>query len=102
MSYFLSGETAPYRMERGTFTRPYPKREFRDGSGGLGAFEVGFRFSRIDLDDGDVNGGRLNDWSAAFNWYPTHYARVMFNAVLANLAGADPMGIFQMRLQVAF
>ena len=101
-SYFLSGEARPYRTERGTFSRPKPKREFRDGSGGLGAFEVGVRFSRIDLDDGAVAGGRLNDWSFALNWYPFHYARVMSNFIVANLANAEPVAIFQMRLQVGF
>jgi phosphate-selective porin OprO/OprP len=101
-SYFLTGETRPYRTERGAFTRPKPKREFRDGSGGLGAIELGVRFSRIDLDDGAVTGGRLNDWSFAFNWYPSYYMQVMGNFIVANLANAEPVAIFQMRLQVAF
>jgi phosphate-selective porin OprO/OprP len=101
-SYFLTGETRPYRTERGTFSRPKPKREFRESSGGLGAFELGVRFSRIDLDDGAVTGGRLNDWSFAFNWYPSYYIQVMGNFIVANLANAEPVAIFQMRLQVGF
>jgi phosphate-selective porin OprO/OprP len=101
-SYFLTGETRPYRSERGTFSRPKPIREFRGGSGGLGAFELGVRFSRIDLENGAVTGGRLDDWSFAFNWYPSYYAQVMSNFIVANLANAEPVAIFQMRLQVAF
>jgi phosphate-selective porin OprO/OprP len=101
-SYFISGETARYRTDRGTFARPRPKREFRDGAGGQGAFEVGFRFSRIDLDDRNVTGGILNNYSAAFNWYPTYTSKVMFNFILADLKGAEPVAIFQMRLQFAF
>ncbi len=101
-SYFITGETARYRTERGTFARPRPKREFRDGAGGRGAFEVGFRFSRIDLSDRDVTGGILNDWSVAFNWYPVYSARVMFNFILADLEGAEPVAVVQMRLQIGF
>ena len=99
-SCFLTGETAPYRTDRGTFTRPYPRRSFRDG--GIGALELGFRYSRIDLSDGRIAGGILADWSAGFNWYPTYHTKLMFNAILANLEGAKPVGIFQMRLQVAY
>ena len=99
-SWFLTGEKRPYRTDRGTFTRPYPKRSIRDG--GTGAMELGFRFSRIDLDDQGFLGGTLNDWSVGFNWYPTYHLKVMFNGILADLKGAKPVGILQMRLQVAF
>jgi phosphate-selective porin len=63
---------------------------------------VAFRFSRIDLDDGNFSGGRLNDLTAAFNWYPTYHMRVSSNVIRAKLNTADPVWIFQMRLQVAF
>ena len=99
-SWYLTGEKAPYRTERGTFTRPHPKRSIRQG--GTGAMEVGFRFSRVVLDDREFKGGTLNDWSAGFNWYPTYHLKIMFNAILADLKGAKPVGILQMRLQVAY
>ncbi len=101
-SYVLTGETRPYRAEYGTFARPRPKHEFRDGQGGKGAFEIAFRFSRIDLDSQGVSGGRLNDLSAGFTWYPVQRARVMFNYILANRSDAEPVSVFQGRLQVAF
>ncbi len=101
-SYFLTGETRPYVPEHGTFARPRPKREFRDGHGGKGALELACRFSRIDLDDQGVSGGRLNDLSVGFNWYPVFRSRVMFNFILANRSDAEPVMIFQGRLQVAF
>jgi len=99
-SWFLSGEKRPYRTDRGTFTRPHPKHSIRDR--GTGAMELGFRFSRVVLDDGAISGGTLNNWSAAFNWYPTYHLKFMFNAILADLKGAKPVGILQMRLQVAY
>jgi phosphate-selective porin OprO/OprP len=101
-SYFLTGETRPYKVSNGAFGRLHPKREFRDGAGGRGAFEVAFRFSRIDLDDKDIQGGRLNDLTAAFNWYATKSYRVMTNVIWAKRSDFDPVWIFQIRLQVGF
>jgi phosphate-selective porin OprO/OprP len=100
-SYFLSGETRRYVPGGGAFERVQPKREFRDGAGGLGAFEIAFRFSRIDLDDEDVTGGRLNDLTAAFNWYATRHYRVLTNVIRAHRSEDEPVWIFQIRLQVA-
>jgi phosphate-selective porin OprO/OprP len=102
VSYFLTGETRPYNTDRGSFGRPRPKHDFRGSSKGTGALEIAFRFSRADLKDGAIDGGELNDFTAAFNWYPTHETRVMFNAILANRKGYEAVGIFQVRLQVAF
>jgi phosphate-selective porin OprO/OprP len=101
-SYFLTGETRPYRVENPVFSRPKPKRELRDGGGGFGALELGFRVSHVNLDDGAVSGGRLDDWSFAFNWYPSYHAQLMTNLIIAKLSNAEPVAIFQMRLQVAF
>ncbi len=65
---FLRRKHRPYKVSSGAFGRVHPKREFRDGAGGLGAFEVAFRFSRMNLDNKDVlGGGRLNDVTAVFN-----------------------------------
>ena len=100
-SYFLTGESRPYDTERGSFGRPDPTRVLRDGSGGIGALEVAFRFSRVDLTDQGVDGGVLNDWTAAFNWYPSPETRLMFNAILADRQGAKSVGIFQIRVQFA-
>jgi phosphate-selective porin OprO/OprP len=101
-SYALTGEMREYRHDLGTIRRVRPKRELRDGSGGLGAFEIAFRFSRIDLDDKDITGGALNDLSFAFNWYPTYPTRVSFNMIHSKRETWDPVWIFQARLQIAY
>ncbi len=101
-SYALTGESRPYRENQGNIRRIRPKHEFRDGSGGLGAFEIAARFSYIDLNDKDITGGKLADVSFAFNWYPTHPARVSFNVIRVDRESWDPVWIFQGRLQVAF
>ena len=101
-SYALTGESRRYAEGTGTIGRIQPKRELGNGSGGLGAFEIAFRFSHIDLNDEQVTGGELTDLSFAFNWYPTHPTRVMFNIVRAQRGGNAPVWIFQGRLQLAF
>ena len=40
--------------------------------------------------------------TAAFNWYPTYHSRVDFNVIRAKLKSADPVCVFQARLQVFF
>ena len=96
-SYALTGEMRRYRWRHGTLARIEPKRGL--GDGGKGAFEVALRFSRIDLNDGDVRGGALNDVSLAFNWYPNVPGKVSFNVIRAAREGWDPVWIFQGRLQ---
>jgi phosphate-selective porin OprO/OprP len=98
--HFLTGETHPYDTDRGTFGRPDPKRGLGDGSGGLGAFEIAFRFSHLDLTDKNVHGGVLDDVSVAFNWYPTHSTRVMTNVIWSKLDSAEAVWIFQVRFQL--
>jgi phosphate-selective porin OprO/OprP len=101
-SYALTGEMRQYRQDLGTIRRIRPKRELRDGSGGLGAFEIALRFSRLDLNDQNITGGTLNDLSFAFNWYPTYPTRVSFNVIRAKRETWEPVWIFQARLQLAY
>ena len=101
-SYALTGESRPYSESGGTIQRIQPSREFRDGTGGLGALEAAFRVSHIDLNDEDVTGGALTNLSAALNWYPLHSVRASFNVIRADRESWDPVWIFQGRLQVAF
>jgi len=97
----LTGEARRYSKNRGTIRRIRPKREFRDGSGGLGAFEIAGRYSYIDLDDQDIDGGRLSTITLGLNWYPSYPTRLSFNVVRADRASWKPVWIFQMRLQLA-
>jgi phosphate-selective porin OprO/OprP len=92
-SYALTGEMRQYRRRRGHVARIEPKRSL--GEGGPGAFEIALRFSRLDLNDGVVQGGALN-------WYPNVPGKVSFNVVRANREGWDPVWVFQGRLQWAY
>lgn len=96
-SYFLTGEyrpynrpTQPFRKANGTFDRLKPKTNFLSGPGtdapkGIGAWEVAARWSYIDLDSLNVNGGKLQDVTLGLNWYWNPYTRVSFNYVHAML-----------------
>jgi len=99
VSYFITGETRPYIAGREGFGRIRPLRDFRREGSGLGAFEVAARFSTIDLSSGDIDGGELRDFTAAFNWYPNRNARVMTNFIRADRSDFGTMYIFQVRLQ---
>ena len=89
----LEGQSLRERLDKG------PAAE-----GGFGALEVAFRFSRLDLMDRGIDGGALNDLTAAVNLYPTSNARVMFNLIRAKRVdtGLDPVWIAQIRLQWAY
>jgi phosphate-selective porin OprO/OprP len=101
-AYTLTGEPRTYNAARGTIGRILPARPLGDDSGGLGAFEVAARFSRIDLSDEAVMGGELYNLSLAFNWYPTSPAKLGFNVVRSKRDAWEPVWIFQGRLQIAY
>ena len=113
-SYFLTGENRRYNRKAGTFNnRIIPFENFfrvRDQDGcvqmGKGAWELAYRCSYVDLDDGQIQGGRVTDHTFGVNWYLTPYTRVMWNYVnsTADRAGVNDgiVDIFQMRAQVDF
>jgi len=106
-SYFLTGEHRPYKTSEGAFSRLKPKRNF-DGKGNWGAWEVAARYSDVDLDDSDVQGGQMDKWTLGLNWYLNPNMRVMINCGDANVEGAKGgttdggAQMFGVRLQVDF
>jgi len=101
-SFFLTGEHRAYRPAEAAFGRVRPRRSFLSKAGGIGAWEVAARFSKIDLNDGPIAGGELRDWTVGLNWYLNPNARVMWNYVRADLDKVGTANIFQMRFQVDF
>lgn len=112
-SYFLTGENRPYCRKAGVFNRIVPFENFfrvRDQDGnvqmGKGAWEVAYRYSYVDLDDGQIQGGRVSDHTFGVNWYLNPYTRVMWNYInsTTDRAGVNDgiVNIFQMRAQVDF
>jgi phosphate-selective porin OprO/OprP len=117
VSYFLTGEQRAYDLGNGRFGRVRPRANFNPTQGDWGAWEIAARYSYLDLNDGDLTGGRLWDLTAGINWYLYPNLRLMFNYVYADLddrvstnpaappatLGVSGAGnIFQMRAQIDF
>jgi phosphate-selective porin OprO/OprP len=99
--WFLTGESRPYKTAEGAFDRVSPDRNF-DLRGGLGAWEVALRYSRLDLDDSGVDGGTLDDGTLGLNWYLNPNVRTSFNYVLARLEDVGWTNQFVARFQIDF
>ena len=97
VSWFLTGEMANYRD--GKFIRPNILSD-------KGAWQVAFRFSTIDLNDEDVEGGTEKNLAFAINWYSKTHWRFMANVIKVK-ADDGPHGkqkpwIAQLRAQYYF
>ncbi len=84
--YFLTGEYQAYDRGEGTFGRVLPNSNLRmkRGAGvtGWGAWQVGVRFSYLDLNDKAIRGGTLYDWTIGLNWFLNPNMKVQLNYIL--------------------
>jgi len=108
-SYFLTGENRVYNKRQGLFSFVKPRHSFHPLKGEWGAFELGLRYSYVDLNDGPIRGGKERDVTVGLNWYLYPKVRVMLNYIHARVDDrADPTiddgraNIFQTRLQFSF
>lgn len=106
-SWFLTGESRAYKTSSGTFDRVKPKSIV--GKGGIGAWELGARFSSINLNDAGIKGGKEQDLTIGLNWYATPTIRFMANYVKVmdltdpqNVTDDSEPNIFEMRAQIDF
>ena len=109
-TYSITGESRPYDRRNGTFGRVHPKANFSWKERKWGAWEVGVRFSHLDLNDGPIHGGRMNLLAGGLNWSLNPNIRLMFNYIRAHVEDRKTYppvdkgnaNIFQTRLQFAF
>ena len=108
-SYLLTGESRPYDRATAIFSRVIPLQAFRPWCGEWGAWELGLRYSYVDLDSGSIQGGVEKNFTVGLNAYLSANIRLMFNYVRAHVEDlAEPGGnhgnlnIFQGRFQIAF
>jgi len=99
-SYFLTGESKNYKTS-GKYSRLKPKNNF-DGKGGAGAWEIGLRFSAMDINKEKIAGGSVGNITFALNWYLNPATRIMTNYIYTNLKGVGNANIIQMRFQIDF
>jgi phosphate-selective porin OprO/OprP len=88
-SYFITGESRPYRRSQGAFDAVKPASNAFGESAGSGAWEVAARISSLDLSDDTIDGGELDDLSFGVNWYLNPNTRLMLDYIMADL---DPAG----------
>jgi phosphate-selective porin OprO/OprP len=98
--YFLTGEHTSYNRKGGSgscFARVIPHSNFflvRDVCGGCclgrGAWQVGARYSWLDLRDAGFDGGLLHDWTLGLNWYMNPNLKWQWNYVATQREVSGP------------
>ncbi|TDG11371.1 hypothetical protein E2F43_18465 [Seongchinamella unica] len=76
-SWSLSGEMRPYKKRVGVFQRLPIARTVNQN--GWGAWEVAARYSTLDANDGLLEAGDMDIWSAGLNWWLSPYLNLNFN-----------------------
>jgi phosphate-selective porin OprO/OprP len=106
--YFLTGEHQDYVRQEGVFGRVVPRNNLHWKKGDCcqtcGAWQVGVRFSYLDLDDKAIQGGRVYDWTAGLNWYLNPNMKVQLNYIAEhrNTPGVPPGWINGFGLRAAY
>lgn len=105
VSWFLTGESRRYKQRSAKFGRIRPLSDH-------GAVEVAARFSSLDLNDGEIEGGSSDNITLGINWYINRQIRLMANAIIVDndsyadadgdVEGEDTPSILQLRAQVDF
>ncbi len=76
-SWVLSGEMRSYNRRSAVFGGIPVARSVYDG--GWGSWEVGVRWSDLDLNDGTIEGGEMQIVSAALTWWLTRFFNTSLN-----------------------
>ncbi|MFO0945558.1 MAG: porin [Planctomycetota bacterium] len=84
--YFLTGEHQEYIKREGVFGRVVPRNDYHwkrdDEYRSLGAWQIGSRFSYLDLNNKGIQGGQIQDWTLGLNWFLNPNMKVQFNYIL--------------------
>jgi len=100
LSWFATGEHKNYSHSKKMFGRVSPRKNF--GNGGAGAIELAARYSVMNLNDHDLQGGKMSNLTFGVNWYLNPVYRISLNYVRADISELGIANIFQMRFQIAF
>jgi phosphate-selective porin OprO/OprP len=82
--YFLTGEYRAYDRKKAVFNRVIPLRNFDcwSDSWTCGAWQIGARYSYLDLQNKGVNGATLNDVVLGLNWFLNPNMKVQWNLAI--------------------
>jgi phosphate-selective porin OprO/OprP len=103
--WFLTGESRPYDPQKACFGRVIPRHNFNWGRGGWGAWELAARYSFVNLDSENVNGGRMSMLMTSLNWYLHPNLKMRFEYGFGHVTNAEEKGninIFQTRFEIDF
>ena len=98
----LTGEVRQYKKGRAALWEVHPKSPFDPRSDGIGAVEVGFRVSHLDLKDEGVTGGEGLNMAFAWNWYLSQNLRFQTNFVRADRDDVGHVHAFLFRFHFRF
>ncbi|MBX9681738.1 MAG: hypothetical protein K2X38_23515 [Gemmataceae bacterium] len=109
---FLTGEHREYNKKSASFGRVIPNRNFFSVRGedgfritSLGAWQIGARYQRLDLDDNGINGGKIDDVTIGLNWFLNPNLKFQWNYSYGyrTVIGGNSSGDFQgIGMRVAF
>lgn len=105
VSYWLTGECR--RFARGNY-QPVRICNPRDPcleDSGWGGVELAARISNVDLDSGNVQGGKMLTMALGLNWHLAERQRLMLNLIRAQVNDGiadEPIWILQTRFQLEF
>ncbi len=103
--YVLTGEKYRYNRRHGIFRRIVPDESFSLGSGG-GAWEITAGWSYINLNDQNIQGGRMTTLIVGLNWYVSPHSRFILNVIPVHLddpkVGRSDAVVSGVRAQVEF
>ncbi|QDT68968.1 Porin P precursor [Planctomycetes bacterium MalM25] len=106
LAYLLTGETHPYDRRRGVFDRIVPHREGSISDPFSGAWEAVAAWSIIDLNDRNIEGGRMQTLIVGVNRYLNEYAKFQLNLIRVYLddpdEGSSAATLVALRAQVEF
>ncbi len=82
--YYLTTTYLLTREDRPENGQPTPRHAFLEKDGhGMGAWELKFRYSNLQLEDGPMGTtaqrNRVDQFSSGINWYPTKFVRYMLD-----------------------
>jgi phosphate-selective porin OprO/OprP len=95
--YFLTGENDRYSLDRMSFDRVTPIENFfwvpGDGGSffGTGAWQVGARYNVLDLNDQNINGGILHNFTAGLNWFFNPNTKWQFNYIATHRDASETL-----------
>lgn len=104
-AWVLLGKPREWSGRSAAWGAPKPERDFNPAAGQWGAVEIGARFSTIDLNDGDIRGGRQQVWSASIGWWPVERFRLLGQYQYGQVRGGETDRSFQalaLRAQLSF